>query len=153
VVVPPRGGAIDVSTEWDGAPHNFFNDVGCGVNTNDCYRWEEFSPIAALNVSNTKKIGFQIDASVGDFTVKVILAADLRNAIGAGQSGTVSGRITSPQLGPLTGVTVNVSGGYSATTTTGGAFAIINVGVGPHILSLGSLPTGCTPRAPVGLDV
>jgi carboxypeptidase family protein len=153
VVVPPHDGVVMVSPEWDGTPHNFFNDVGCGPTSNDCFRWEEFSVVNAGGSSNSKKIGFEIDASVGDFVVNVILAANLRNAGGPTQFGTVAGTVTSPQLGNISGATVNVSGGFSGTTAANGSYSIGNVGVGARTVSVTGLPGSCTPPASQNVTV
>jgi hypothetical protein len=149
VVVPPRGGSVTVNTEWDGSPFNFFNDAGCGATANDCFRYEEFSVIQAAQSSNARKIGFEIDASVGDFTVKVIAAADLQNSTGGVGVGTISGVVSSPQLGNLGNVNVGVSGGFSGTTAAGtGAYSIANVTSGSRTVSVtGGLPAGCAQPA------
>lgn len=154
VVVPPRDGAVAVSGEWDGTAHNFFNDAGCGPTSNDCFRWEEFSVVTSNGSSNAKKVGFEIDASVGDFTVKVILAANLRNAGGGpAQSGTVAGTVTSPQLGNISGATINISGGFSGTTGANGSYSVTGVGVGARTVSVTGLPGSCTAPAPQNVTV
>ena len=41
IVVLPSYGLVAPSTDWDGAPHNFFNDTGCpsgGTTPSDCFR-------------------------------------------------------------------------------------------------------------------
>ncbi len=151
IVTSPRGGAVQVSNDWDGngtagsgAPHNFFNDVGCLANSNDCFRWEEYAPIPALGSSAARTVGFLIDPTVGDFRVKLILAADLQNSGGAAQFGTIGGTVTSPQIGAIAGASISVSGGFSGTTAATGAYSITNVGVGSRTVSVSNLPAGCT---------
>lgn len=154
IVSSPRGGAVTVSNDWDGngtagsgAPHNFFNDVGCTATANDCFRYEEYSSIAALGSSSSRRVGFLIDPTVGDFRVRMIVAADLRNAGGPAQFGTVAGTVTSPQVGAITGATVSISGGFSGNTAAGGAYSVTNVGVGSRTVSVSNLPSGCTAPA------
>lgn len=160
IISSPRGGAVQVSNDWDGtgapgsgAPHNFFNDVGCGPNSNDCFRWEEYGPIPALGSSSSRTVGWLIDPTVGDFRTKVILAADLQNSGGAAQFGTVAGTVTSPQIGAITGASITISGGFSGTTGAGGAYSVTNVGVGSRTVSVGNLPGGCTAPAAQNVTV
>ena len=153
VVSSPRFGAVQASSDWGGAPWNFFNDAGCTAGSNDCFPYEEYAPIPALGSSAPQTIGFLIDPTVGDFTVKMILAGDLRNAGGPAQFGTVAGTVTSPQLGNLNNVTVNVSGGFTGTTNASGAYSITNVGVGSRSVSLANLPAGCVAPASQNVTV
>ncbi len=160
IVSSPRGGAVTASNDWDGngsagsgAPHNFFNDVGCTATANDCFRYEEYGPISALGASTSRRVGFLIDPTVGDFRVKMIVAADLRNAGGPAQFGTVAGNVTSPQIGAITGAAVSVSGGFTGTTAAGGAYSITNVGVGSRTVSVANLPAGCTAPAAQTVNV
>ncbi|NOT08689.1 MAG: PKD domain-containing protein [Gemmatimonadales bacterium] len=60
---------------------------------------------------------------------------------------TVSGTVTSTQLGPLGGVTVTVSGGYAATTAANGTFSVPGVADGSRSVSLAALPSNCTAPA------
>jgi len=160
IVSSPRGGAVEVSTDWNGngaagsgAPHNFFNDVGCLATSNDCFRWEEYAPIPALGSSAARTVGFLIDPTVGDFRVKLILAADLQNSGGAAQFGTIAGTVTSPQIGAISGASISVSGGFSGTTAAGGAYSITNIGVGGRTVSVSNLPAGCTVPASQSVSV
>jgi hypothetical protein len=160
IITSPRGGAVQVSNDWDGsgapgsgAPHNFFNDVGCGANSNDCFRWEEYGAIPALGSSTSRTVGWLIDPTVGDFRTKVILAADLQNSGGAAQFGTIDGTVTSPQIGAITGASITISGGFSGTTGAGGAYSVTNVGVGSRTVSVGNLPGGCTAPAAQNVTV
>jgi hypothetical protein len=153
-----NGNATDATSAPGGDPFNFFNDTGCGAGSNDCYRYEVFGEalsggelgIPAAATSTARTVGFDIDPTVGNFRARLIVAADLRNASGSAPVGTVAGVVSSPQRGNLSGVTVNVSGGFSAATAaTTGAYSIANIPTGPHTVSLtaASLPAGCTAPA------
>jgi hypothetical protein len=152
IVTSPRFGAVIASNEWDGAPHNFFNDVGCTASSNDCFRYEGFSTIAPLGASTSQPVGFLIDPTVGDFRVKLILAADLA-ATTTPTPGTISGLVSSPQLGNLNNVSVSVSGGFSGTTAAAGTYSIANVATGTRTVSVSNLPSGCIAPASQNVTV
>lgn len=154
IVTTPRGGAVAASSDWNGTgsqgsgePFNFFNDVGCGPTANDCFRYETFNPIASGGTSEAREVGFDIDPTVGDFRVRIIVAANLRNA--QDLRGSVAGTVTSPQRGALAGATVTVSGSPAriATTNASGAYTLDSVSVGPRSVSVSNLPAGCTAPA------
>lgn len=146
VVESPRFGAVTASDNWDGGFHNFFNDAGCTATANDCFRYESFGTIEPLGSSTTQQVGFDIDPTVGDFRVRIILAADLENGV-APAPGSVTGTVTSPQIGAITGATVNVSGGFSGTTAAGGAYTVAGVATGSRTVSVANLPSGCVAPA------
>src|SRR5262245_23088017 len=153
IVEQPSYGAVDASIDWQGSPHNFFNDGGCAAGSNDCFRYEAYSqPLAAGSTSEARGVGFDIDPTVGSFRARLIVAADLRNA-GAAPTGTISGSVTSPQRGALSGVLVSVSGGFSGSTNGAGAYSITGVNTGPRTVSLSNLPAGCTAPAPQSTTV
>src|SRR5262245_28640575 len=79
IVQSPRFGAVVASNDWNGAPHNFFNDVGCTATSNDCFRYESFGTIAPLGASTAQTVGFLIDPTVGDFRVEMIVAGRLES--------------------------------------------------------------------------
>jgi hypothetical protein len=79
VVTSPRFGAAIPSNNWDGAPHNFFNDVGCTGASNDCFRYEPFGAIGPLAASETRQVGFLVDPTIGDLRVKMIIAANVQS--------------------------------------------------------------------------
>ena len=151
IIELPNRGEVAPSTDWDGdgtagsgAPFNFFNDTGCPAGSNDCYRWEAFAqPLTSGSVSASRKVGFDIEPTVANFSAKIIVAADLRNGT-ASTPGTVGGTVSSPQRGALGGVTVNVSGGFTGTTSGTGSYSIPNVAIGGHTVTLSGLPAGCT---------
>jgi hypothetical protein len=149
IVTLPSYGLVSPSTDWDGAPHNFFNDTGCPAGANDCYRWEEYpGPIFPGSTTIARSVGFDLDPTVGQFTARLIVAADLQNS-GAAPTGTISGTVTSPQIpGGLNGVTVTATAGITTlngTTAGAGAYSIATVPTGPASVAITSgLPAGCT---------
>ncbi len=148
IVTLPSFGLVAPSLDWNGAPWNFFNDVGCGSGSNDCFRFEEFAgPIFPGSTTAGQKVGFDLDPTVGQFTARLIVAADLQNS-GPAPTGTVAGTVSSPQLGTLNGVTVAATSGIttlSGTTAGAGAYSIANVPTGPASIAItGGLPAGCT---------
>jgi hypothetical protein len=155
IVEQPNRGNVEPSIDWNGlgtagsgAPFSFFNDTDCSAAaSNDCFRWESYeNEILPLSGSAAKRIGFDIDASVGQFRVRMIVAADLAPA-GTVAPGTIAGDVTSPTRGPLSGVTVNVSSGQTGTTSATGAYSIASVNPGSRTVTLANLPAGCTAPA------
>lgn len=151
IVESPRGGAVSASSDWAGAPHNFFNDVGCSLASNDCFPWESYPTIESGATSVARSIGFDVDPTVGDFEVKMIIAANLENATQL--FGTVAGTVTSPQRGALSGATVSIAGGFSGTTNASGAFSVAAVNVGVRTVTVSNLPNGCTAPAAQSITV
>lgn len=81
VVELPNQGLVAPSVDWDGAPHNFFNDSACLPSDNDCYRFETFGdPLAGGATSAYSTIGFDAEATVSQFRFRGIVAADLADA-------------------------------------------------------------------------
>jgi hypothetical protein len=157
IVTLPSYGLVAPSTDWNGAPHNFFNDTGCPAGANDCYRFEEYeSPISPGSTTTARSVGFDLDPTVGQFTARLIVAADLQNS-GAAPTGTIAGTVSSTQLGNLNGVTVTATAGVatpSATTAGAGAYSIPNVPTGPASVAItGGLPAGCTNPGPQNTTV
>jgi hypothetical protein len=148
----PNTGSVSTNDEWVLAPFNFFNDATCsatlptGVLT-DCFRSEEITPtpLAGGAQSDPLRVGFYVDPTVGQFTVTMLVAADLQNQSGAA-SGTISGTVTSPQLGALSGATLSVSGvAGTQTTDASGAYTFAPVGLGSRTVSVtGGLPASCS---------
>ena len=168
IVTLPSYGLVAPSTDWNGAPHSFFNDVSCSSpnnggggsggqgsgggfgqsNGSDCFRWEEFAgPIFPGSTTSASNVGFDLDPTVGQFTARLIVAADLQNS-GPAPTGTIAGTVTSPQLGALNGVTVTATSGITSlpgTTAGAGAYSIAGVPTGPASVAItGGLPAGCT---------
>ncbi|MEO8295734.1 MAG: hypothetical protein ABI613_09480, partial [Gemmatimonadota bacterium] len=55
IVELPSFGQIAPSSDWDGAPFNFFNDTGCPAGANDCYRYETYAqPLVAGSTSESQ---------------------------------------------------------------------------------------------------
>ncbi|HJQ19249.1 MAG TPA: hypothetical protein VJ867_02800 [Gemmatimonadaceae bacterium] len=80
-VVQGGSSAITPTSDWDGAPYNFFNDTHCGGSpTSDCFRWEEFAaPLAPGATSAAHTVGFEVSKDVQVFDVVMLVAADLHN--------------------------------------------------------------------------
>lgn len=160
IVEAPRYGLVDASVDWNGdgaagsgTPHNFFNDAGCAVGASDCFRYETFPVVESGSTTGSRGVGFDIDPTVGDFRVFVVVAADLANS-GPPPVGTIAGVVTSPERGVLSGVNLAVSGGFSGVTDAAGAYSIASVNTGPRTVSIASgLPAGCTAPAPQGVTV
>ncbi|HYW51972.1 MAG TPA: carboxypeptidase regulatory-like domain-containing protein, partial [Gemmatimonadaceae bacterium] len=156
IVEQPRFGAVEPSIDWSGsgapgsgAPYSFFNDADCSLaSSNDCFRWEAFdAEIQPLTTSSVRTIGFDIDATVGQFRARMIVAADLAPA-GAVTPGSVSGVVSSPTRGNLSGVTVTASTGQTATTDAAGAYSLAGVNAGSRTVTISNLPAGCTATPP-----
>lgn len=142
IVVLPSLGLVAPSPDWDGAPWNFFNDATC-PGGDDCLAWEEFPAIAPGGTTTVRRIGFDIDPTVGQFTARLIVAADLAD-LSPPPVGSIQGSVTSPGLGPIAGVTVNAApGGGSAVTDVAGGFVLADLPVGPVTLTLSGLPPSC----------
>lgn len=151
IVELPSRGLVGPSIDWNGtgasgsgAPFSFFNDADCSLAvSNDCFRWEAFdASILPLSTSSVRTVGFDMDASVGQFRVRMIAAADLA-AAGPITPGTVQGTVTSAVRGPLDNVTVSVSGNGSDATDATGAYAVTGVNPGTRTVSVSNLPAGC----------
>lgn len=78
IVTTPRFGSILASTDWDGAPHSFFNDTDCNGGSNDCFRYEPFGDVPPLAASPPRRVGFLIDPTVGDIRLRLLVAADIK---------------------------------------------------------------------------
>ena len=137
-------GAIDASTDWDGAALNFFNDASCSSGTrSDCYRWEPYpAPFAAGSATAARTVGFDVDPTVQSFTTYVVLAADLT------VPGAIAGTVSSPERGPLGHVTVSLAPAnrFTGTSNTGG-YRFDNVSPGAYTVSVSGLPGYCFPVA------
>lgn len=175
VIELPSGGQVTASVDWNGnatpdlvvfpaapgvggTPFNFFNDATCPTTTSsdtpsDCFRYETFPPLAGGATSSARRVGFDVDATVGQFRVRILAAADLVTGTNI-TNGTVSGTVTSPQRGGLGGISVTLegSGSVAAQTTTtnaSGAYSFTGVTSGNRSVTLGTLPTGCTTISPL----
>lgn len=152
IVVLPGRGLVAPSTDWDGAPWNFFNDSSC-VGADDCFRYEEFPAIAPGTTTAASRVGFDIDPTVGQFTARLIVAADLAD-LSPPPLGSLQGSISSPTLGPLAGVTVLATpGGASAITDASGGFALPGLPAGTVALTLTGLPPICSAQASYAVTV
>jgi hypothetical protein len=156
IIELPNRGEVASSLDWDGEPFNFFNDTGCGSDANDCYRYETYAqPLLPTVTSAARRVGFDIDPTVGNFRARLIVAANLEDGTPPAPA-TIQGSVTSPQRGALSGVVVNVTpGGFSGSTSAAGAYTISGVTVGPKTISLdvSTLPSGCTAPASQAVTV
>ena len=166
IIVLPNRGAVETSDDWNGdgtaalpgTPWNWFNDTDCTLATaNDCFRYEAFgAPLGPLASSSTQTVGYIIDATVSNFRSLILTAADLQNS-GPAVTATVQARVSSPQIGVITGATGTINPGVFSGVTTGAAapaynLSIANVTAGPaRTLTLSNLPSGCTAPAPVAV--
>lgn len=141
IVTSPSFGSVVHSNHWDGAPHNFFNDVGCTSTATDCFRYESFGNIAPLGASAARQVGFLIDPTVSEFRVKVILAADLQ-AVTPPAPATVTGTITS-NIGAIGSVQVSLSGGSFGVSGVSGVYSVSSVAPGVRAITLSNVPVGC----------
>ena len=135
-------GAIDASTDWDGAAMNFFNDASCSSGgKSDCYRWEGYpAPFAAGASAAARTVGFDVDPTVQSFVTYVVLAADLQ------VPGSISGTVTSPHRGPLGHVTVTLTPGNRFTgTNNAGGYSFTGVAPGTYTVTLSGVPGYCEP--------
>jgi hypothetical protein len=154
IVVLPSRGVVAPSVDWDGTPFNFFNDADCTVaaSVSDCFRWEEYpGPILTGATAAGRRVGFDIDPTVGQFTARILVAADIVDP-NVPSPGAVQGQVVSATLGPLAGVTVVVTPpGQAVLTTATGSFQLANVPSGTVSLTLSGLPSACTvpPPTPV----
>lgn len=152
IVELPSFGEVAPSLDWNLGPHNWFNDDGCAPGSNDCYRSEPYAaPLGPLQFTSAQRVGFMIDPTVANFRSYIIVVADLQNT-GAATTADVSGTVSS-NVGPLSGVTVSVTGAGSTTTNGSGAYTVPNVGPGPRTVSLSGLPTGCTYGGPQNITM
>ena len=175
IVELPSNGEVNASVDWNGNgapdapvfpalpgaggdPFNFFNDQACTAPTNpqilsDCFRFETYGTVEGGAQSIIRRIGFDIDASVGQFRARLIASADLQ-PVGAGATGAITGTVSSPQRGALAGVSVGVTGvAAPATTGAAGDYAFATVPTGIRSVSLSALPSGCTAPTPQSVTV
>jgi len=165
----PSSGLVLASLDWNGhatpdrpsfpaapgvggLPHSFFNDAGCSAipdpeSASDCFRYETFGPLAAGALSASRRVGFDVDAGVGQFRALLLVVADLKD-VAPISPGILTGQVSSPQRGPLSGVRIDVQGvGISGLTDAGGNYSIPGIGAGPRSVTVSGLPADCTPAS------
>jgi len=109
------------------------------------------------NTSGTGASVTHTYAAAGSYTVRLTVTDNvggtatrdlvivIATAGGPGPAtGTVSGSVISPTVGPLAGATVTVNGSAAVTTNSTGAFTVPNVAVGAKTVTVSNLPAGCT---------
>jgi hypothetical protein len=170
VIETPGYGVVTPSIDFDGAPHNFFNDDVCpagqtggeGGGTTvpapgstgstgqaaqtDCFRWERYPSIPGTSTAAARTVGFDVDPTVQQFRVRMLVAADLQNAVTP--TGSVGGVVSSAALGgPVAGAIIQVAG-IRDTTDASGAYSIAGVNIGAQTVTLigftaGTYSAGC----------
>lgn len=77
----PDAPAFPAAPGGGGDPFSFFNDVTCAAPpapaTSDCFRYETYGVIGAGAISIARRVGFDVDPSVGQFRARLIAVADL----------------------------------------------------------------------------
>jgi hypothetical protein len=73
-------GFVRPNTDWRGAPFNFLDPASvCFAGETLCSRFETYPPIAAEGWSEPRRVGFELEPSVKNFRVHLVVAADLVN--------------------------------------------------------------------------
>lgn len=154
IVELPNYGSVFASPDFDGAPHNFFNDAACAPGSNDCFRYEGYpAPLAAGASTSARRVGFIVDPTVGTFRARLLVAADLANSTPT-PNAVIFGSVSSPSLGFLPGVRVTLSLGPSTTTDAAGFYEFdLRAPPGSYSLSLSNLPPGCIAPPPQSVVV
>ena len=153
------GSRVKATSDWNGTgqagsgqPWNFFNnDRRCITSSppSDCYRWEAYGEVLPAGATTPpRQVGFDLDPSVRQFRVYIVVAADIRERPLPAGTGALVGTVTSPDLGPLPGVQVS-AGGQTATTGSTGLYTISGLAPGAVTVTVSVLPAGCTAPAPV----
>lgn len=158
------GSRVKATSDWNGTgqsgsgqPWNFFNnDRRCITSAppSDCYRWEAYGEVLPAGATTPgRQVGFDVDRSVRQFRVYVVVAADIRERPLPAGTGAIVGTVTSPQLGALAGVQVS-AGGQSATTGSTGLYTLSGLAPGSVTVTVsGGLAAECTAPAPENADV
>ncbi|MCU0624812.1 MAG: carboxypeptidase-like regulatory domain-containing protein [Gemmatimonadaceae bacterium] len=136
---------IDSRDAFDGAPHNFFDDTlsACAAGNPNCFLYEAYPVIQPNENTAPRRVGFVIDPTVNRFRARLLIAANLENAVAT--FGTISGTVSSATLGPLAGVTVSAGAGFTAVTSATGTYSIPSVPTGNRTVTITSaLPAGCS---------
>jgi hypothetical protein len=146
----PYNGAYQVTVV--DATHFSYGPVSPSVSTpatGTAVTWSKATRgIASLATSSTRVVGFDVDPTVGQFRARMIVAADLM--AGTPPIGDLTGSVTSPQRGALSGVQVAVSGSATPSSTdAAGTYSFIGLPIGPKTVSIvpASLPAGCSAPA------
>ena len=157
------GSRVKATADWNGTgqagsgqPWNFFNnDRHCITSSppSDCYRWEAYGEVLPAGATTpARQVGFDVDPSVRQFRVYVVVAADIRERPLPAGTGALVGTVTSPELGALAGVQVS-AGGQSATTGSTGLYTISGLAPGAVSVTVSGLPAGCTAPAPMNANI
>lgn len=155
------GFRVRATSDWNGTgqpgsgqPWNFFNnDRHCfgSAPPSDCYRWEAYGEVLPAGATTPgRNVGFDVDPSVTNFRVYIVVAADIRERPLPAGTGAIAGTVTSPEQGPLAGVQVS-AGGLTSTTGSTGLFTLSGITPGTVSLTVAGLPADC--EAPAAMDV
>lgn len=86
VETPGATPLVTASPDWDGGGtrgYDFALGRVCDPASVGCSRWESFAPLAPLESSTSRRVGFDVASSVGTFRVRLLLAADLESISGS----------------------------------------------------------------------
>ena len=79
--IPRRGGDDHHDDNGSGGdPWSWFNDLFCGGGSaggGDCYRYETFLALPVLGTTGPRRVGFDLDPSIGQFRAYLVVAADI----------------------------------------------------------------------------
>ena len=157
-------GTITASADWDGDPFNILTGVSCKSASSSCYRWEQYSaPLAAGATSATRNVGFDMDKSITNFDVVMLVAADIQDApaapaaialsqssanfqssSGGASPSVISVAVTNSGGGTISGLAAGVSytgsptGWLTANLSSTTAPSVLNLAVSPVTLSDGT---------------
>ena len=141
---------VRANHEWNGtgepgsgSPWNFFNDGFCILLTppGDCYRWEAFGPVLPPLASQSRRVGFDVAPSITNFTLYVLVTADVEHGGTAAPTGVI-GTLSSPELGLLADIPVQV-GETETRTSAAGYFIATGLEPGQTTVRVGGLRPGC----------
>ena len=160
------GTKVKPSTDWDGVPHNFFNDalcLGLPAPPADCFRYEPYGARLDAGGKAVRRVGFDVDPSVTTFTVYVVVAADVAEraiqtlalsrssvAMTAGLGGQPANEdvtVSSESGMPVTGLAVNVAVVESSEWLS----ASLSVSTTPATVTISASPDGLQPGLYLGV--
>lgn len=80
ITVPGRG-TVAPSPEWDGPWYDYLRSGPCNGAGSTCARYQVFAaPVEARGVTEWESVGFDVDPTVRHLRMRLVLAADLKNA-------------------------------------------------------------------------
>lgn len=156
------GGRVRATGDWNGtgqpgsgSPWNFFNNTRhCYGSTppSDCYRWEAYGEVLPAGATTAaQSVGFDVDPSVRNFRVYIVVAADIRERPLPAGTGAIAGTVSSAD-GPLGQVQV-MAGGQTAITGSTGLFTLSGLAPGSVEVTVPAVPAGCALPEPTTVTV